>query len=179
MSDYGTIIEERTVRFERLLPGPVERVWEYLTDSQKRGTWLATGEMDLRVGGKVEHVWRNNDLTENDDPAPEKYADIADEARMGGKITACDPPHLLSYTWEFGEGEPSEVMYELEARDDKVLLTLTHRRLASRGEMVGVGSGWHAHLEILAARLEGHEPDGFWRTHTRLEVEYEERIPTT
>lgn len=179
MSDYGTIIEERTVRFERLLPGPIERVWEYLTDSEKRGTWLATGEMDLRVGGNVEHVWRNNDLTENDDPAPEKYADIAEEARMSGKITACDPPNLLSYTWEWGEDEPSEVTYELQARGDKVLLALTHRRLASRGEMVGVGSGWHAHLEILAAHLESREPEGFWRTHTRLEAEYEERIPVS
>lgn len=179
MSDYGTIIEERTVRFERLLPGPIERVWEYLTDSEKRGTWLAFGEMDLRVGGKFEHVWRNNALSENDDPPPEKYADIAEEARMSGKILACDPPKLLSYTWEWGGGEPSEVTYELAEDGDRVRLTLTHRRLASRGEMVGVGSGWHAHLEVLAARLEGRKPEGFWRTHTRLEAEYEERIPAS
>ncbi len=179
MSDYATVIDERAVRLERLLPGPIERVWSYLTDSEKRGTWLAVGEMVLEVGGRVEHVWHNNDLTEDDDPPPEKYADIAEEARMTGTITACDPPHLLSYTWEWGEDEPSEVTYELQPQGDKVLLTLTHRRLASRGEMVGVGAGWHTHLDILAARLEGQPPEGFWRKHTRLEAEYEQRIPAS
>ena len=27
---YGDAIEPRTVRLERLLPGPIERVWAYL-----------------------------------------------------------------------------------------------------------------------------------------------------
>ena len=52
MNEYGVITHPDTVRLERLLPGPIERVWDYLTDSKKRGTWLATGTMDLRVGGK-------------------------------------------------------------------------------------------------------------------------------
>lgn len=36
MSDYGTHSEPNTLRLERVLPGPIERVWEYLTDSEKR-----------------------------------------------------------------------------------------------------------------------------------------------
>ena len=40
MSRYGERIDDTTVRFERLLPGPIERVWEYLTDGDKRATWL-------------------------------------------------------------------------------------------------------------------------------------------
>ena len=43
MSHYGERIGKTTVRFERLLPGPIERVWEYLTDSDRRATWLAAG----------------------------------------------------------------------------------------------------------------------------------------
>jgi uncharacterized protein YndB with AHSA1/START domain len=31
MNDFGTI-DGDTVRFERELPGPIERVWSYLTD---------------------------------------------------------------------------------------------------------------------------------------------------
>jgi len=27
MDDYGIITEPGTIRFERLLPGPIERVW--------------------------------------------------------------------------------------------------------------------------------------------------------
>lgn len=164
-----------TVRIERMLPGPVERVWSYLTESDKRARWLASGEMELRVGGRVEHVFRNSELTENDEPPPPKYAQHAGESRSYGTITACDPPRLLAYTW--GGGEESEVSFELAPVGDRVRLVLTHRRLATREDMIGVAGGWHAHLDILADRLEGRTPAGFWATHTRLEAEYEKLIP--
>ena len=51
-ADRGTITEAGTIRFERLLPGPIERVWAYLTESDKRAKWLAAGDMDLRPGGE-------------------------------------------------------------------------------------------------------------------------------
>ncbi len=177
MSEYGAVIEKRTVRFERQLPGPIERVWSYLTDSEKRGTWLASGAMDLRVGGRVEHVFRNSDLTTHDDPVPGKYAHYGAETRMEGRITACEPPRLLSYTWAESEAEDSEVTFELTPRAGGVRLVLTHRRLASRDEMIGVAGGWHTHLGILSDRLAGREPPGFWATHMRLEAEYEQMIP--
>src|SRR5205814_2648117 len=50
----GTSPEQATVRLERMLPGPIERVWAYLTDSEKRKTWFAGGVFDLRVGGRAE-----------------------------------------------------------------------------------------------------------------------------
>ena len=31
------------VRLVRILPGPIERVWEYLTDSEKRARWFGGG----------------------------------------------------------------------------------------------------------------------------------------
>ena len=48
MSKYGERIDETTVRFERLLPGPIERVWQYLTDGDKRAKWLCGGEKKPR-----------------------------------------------------------------------------------------------------------------------------------
>ncbi len=36
-----------SVRFERLLPGPVERVWDYLTRPDLRRTWLAESAEDF------------------------------------------------------------------------------------------------------------------------------------
>ena len=176
MNEYGVVTEARTVRFERLLPGPIERVWSYLTDSEKRGAWLASGAMELRVGGRVEHVFRNSDLTENDDPPPPKYAQYAEESRMVGRVTACEPPRLLAYTWPEPSSEDSEVSFELSTRGDQVLLVLTHRRLGSRGDMIAVAGGWHTHLGILADRLAGRQPPGFWATHTRLEAEYDRRL---
>ena len=166
-----------TLRLERLLPGPIERVWAYLTDSGKRGQWLATGEMDLRAGGRVEHVWDNCKLTGHDDPPPPKYAEQAKQTvSMTGRVTECQPPHRLAYTW--GEdGESSLVRFELSRRGDDVLLVLTHSRIAEHDHLVGAAAGWHAHLDILADRLAGRPPASFWPTHTRLEAEYEERFP--
>ncbi len=94
---YGVVIGPGTVRFERILPGPIERVWSYLTDSKKRSTWLAAGEMELRPGGQVEHIFINSKLTGHDDPPPAKYAGHLQETRMHGHILACEPPRLLAY----------------------------------------------------------------------------------
>ena len=40
---YGTLIEPATLKIERLLPGPIDRVWAYLTESELRRQWLAAG----------------------------------------------------------------------------------------------------------------------------------------
>ncbi|HUF28698.1 MAG TPA: SRPBCC family protein [Gemmatimonadaceae bacterium] len=177
-SDYGSVTEPGTLRLERILPGPIERVWTYLTDSEKRGTWLASGEMEPRVGGRVEHIFRNSELSSHDDPAPPKYAHLGDESRMHGQITALDPPRLLSYTWSEESDVDSEVTFELSPRGEQVLLVLTHRRLGTRDTMISVAAGWHTHLGILAARLDDRAPAPFWATHMRLEAEYEKRIST-
>ena len=34
--DYGVVTAPDTVKIERMLPGPIERVWAYLTDPAKR-----------------------------------------------------------------------------------------------------------------------------------------------
>lgn len=177
MNDFGVVTAPATIRIERLLPGPIERVWSYLAESDKRGRWLASGEMELQVGGRVEHVFDNSKLTRNDVKPPPKYEKYACESRMNGKITACEPPRLLSYTWGGEIGEGSEVRFELTPRADKVLLVVTHRRLADHDQMISVAAGWHAHLDIMLDRLENREPGGFWAAHTRLEVEYLRRIP--
>lgn len=78
MDDFGVIPEPGTVRFERLLPGPIERVWAFLTESDKRGTWLASGEMELRVGGRVALHFRHTDLSPVKEPTPERYKQYED-----------------------------------------------------------------------------------------------------
>jgi uncharacterized protein YndB with AHSA1/START domain len=177
MSEYGVIIAPQTVRFERLLPGPIERVWSYLVEPEKRGTWLAKGNMDLRIDGRVEFEFCNSKLTDSNEPPPPKYAQYGGEIRMTGRVIACEPPRKLVYTWAENVGEASEVTFDLSPRGDKVLLVLTHRKLAAK-DMTSVAGGWHTHLDILVARLEGGKPSAFWSTHTRLEAEYEKRIPT-
>ncbi|TDR43862.1 uncharacterized protein YndB with AHSA1/START domain [Tahibacter aquaticus] len=176
MSDYLVATTVDSLRAERLLPGPLERVWAYLTDSPLRGQWLAAGEMQLRAGGRVEHIFHNSALTGNDEAPPEKYRDQGCEGSMHGRITVCEPMHLLGYTWGEGLADPSEVRFELTPRGKKVLLVVTHSRLGQRDARLSVAAGWHTHLDILAARLEAREPEGFWRRHTQLEKDYEQRI---
>ena len=171
----GTVTGPGELRIERWLPGPVERIWAYLTDSAKRGEWLAPGEMELRVGGRVEHRFRHADLSHETKP-PAKYGDYEAGHVMHGTVTRCEPPRLLSYTWGDGE-EDSEVAFELFPLDDgEVKLVVTHSRLRSREGMTSVAAGWDAHLGILLDRLAGRPPRGFWSTHGRLEEEYAPRL---
>ena len=176
MHEFGVVTEARTVRFQRVLPGPIERVWAFLTESEKRGSWLASGPMELRVGGGVELTFNNSDLSPHAETTPDRYAS-REGSSLCGRVTRCEPPRLLSYSWGGEPGEASEVTFELTPRDGDVLLVLTHRRLGGRGAMVSVGSGWHTHLDILLDHLGGREPRPFWSTHARLEAAYEKRLP--
>jgi uncharacterized protein YndB with AHSA1/START domain len=176
MDEYGKVIGEGTVRFERLLPGPIERVWAYLTESDKRGEWLARGEMELREGGLVELRFLHAELTPHDEQIPERYRAMENGATMRGAITRCEPPHALSFTWGEVSGAYSEVSLELFTETGGVRLVLVHHRLANAGEMVDVASGWHTHLEILRAQLDGVVPPPFWGTHLAVEAGYAARV---
>jgi uncharacterized protein YndB with AHSA1/START domain len=169
-SAYGTLIEPTTLKIERLLPGPIDRVWRYLTDSDMRAKWLASGTMDMKVGSPFELVWRNDRLTT---PTGKKPEGFGDEHRMESRITELDPPRKISFSWR----NSGDVTFELVPRDDKVLLTVIHRRLPDRNTMLMVGPGWHMHLDVLAARMSGSEPEPFWDGWTRLKGEYAKRLP--
>ena len=41
----GTLADGNTLRMQRRLPGPIERVWSHLTDSDLRRQWLASGPL--------------------------------------------------------------------------------------------------------------------------------------
>src|SRR5262249_33431811 len=80
---YGLRTEPATLTIQRVLPGPVERVWDYLARSDLRRQWLAAGAMELKVGAPFEFVWRNNELT---DPPGQRPPGFADEHRMQSRI---------------------------------------------------------------------------------------------
>ena len=170
-SDYATLASPDTVRLQRLLPGPIERVWRYLTDSDLRRQWLASGDMQAEAGTPFELVWRNDQLT---DPPGRKPEGFGEEHRMGSTITVFEPPRRLAFTWS-GSGD---VSFDLEPQGDKVLLTITHRQLRDRSTMLMVGAGWHMHLDVLVDRLSDRMPSTpFWDGWQRLRGEYERRLP--
>lgn len=167
---YGVLTGPTTLKIQRLLPGPLDRVWAYLTDGDLRRKWLAAGAMELKVGAPFELIWRNDELSS----APvNRPAGFPEEQRMKSRITEVDPPRKLSFTWE-GSGD---VTFELERQGDEVLLTVIHRRLPDRDTLLKVAAGWHTHLDVWAARAAGKEPEPFWEGWSRLREEYDRLLP--
>ena len=160
------------VRFVRTLPGPIERVWEYLTDPEKRARWFAGGTMERRVGGKMRLDFRHKDIAPDETP-PEEHKQNHDAGHsMDNIVTRFEPPRLLAYT--FGSDGESEVTFELTPQGKNVLLVLTHR--ATGGDlpyMADFGAGWHTHFAHLIALLEGAPRPPFWSMHTKLKLYYE------
>jgi uncharacterized protein YndB with AHSA1/START domain len=171
MGEFGELVGPGVLRIERLLPGPIERVWAFLTESEKRGKWLASGETELRVGGKVQFHFLHSSLTPHQEPIPERFKSMEHGASFEGVVTQCDPPRLLGYKW----GDAGEVTFELTPQGDKVLLVITDRR-ADATEDVGAAAGWDTHLGILEDQLAGLAPRAFWSNWLRLEVEYKRRF---
>jgi len=168
--EYGTLVEPATLKIERLLPGPVERVWAYLTDSDMRRRWLASGTMELKAGAPFELTWRNDELTDPPGSPPDgKSGEHTAQCRM----LAVDPPHSLSFVF----GSAGEVTIELHPKGRDVLLVLIHRRVPDRGTLLGVSAGWHAHLDVLVARARSEEPKPFWDEWGALRKIYEARLP--
>ena len=170
VESYGTISEPATLTIQRLLPGPIERVWAYLTDSELRKKWLAAGAMEMAIGSAFEFVWRNDELSK---PAGQRPPGFPEEHRMAGTITELDAPRKLAISW----GRSGGVTFELEPKGERVLLTLTHRRLPDRDSLLNVSAGWHAHLDVLLAQLEGSELAPFWDRWLALKQQYEPRLP--
>lgn len=167
---YGELSEPATLTIKRLLPGPIDRVWTYLTQSELRRKWLAAGDMDMREGAEFELVWHNDDLTDPPGTRPEGFGA---EHRMASRITELDPPNKLAFTW----GTTGGVSFELEPKGADVLLTVIHRRLPDRNLMLKVSAGWHAHLDILSARMRGEAPEPFWDHWQQLHKDYDTRLP--
>lgn len=133
------------VRLERTLPGPVDRVWDHLTNTKLLHAWFGeNSSIEPRQGGAVRLM----------------------DGHIRGVITQWQPPHRLSYTWNvFAPGDPpdaisaypeSYLMLTLEPRGDEVLLVLTHLPVLERFEKQSA-MGWHTFLDILTDTLEGRK----------------------
>ena len=169
--DYAVLSDTDTVRLQRVLPGPIERVWAHLTDAGLRRQWLAGGDdVQPRAGTAFELVWRNDELTDPPGARPEGFGD---EHRMQSRVIECDPPHRLAFTWD---GD-SDVAIDLEPRGNEVLLTLVHRHLGSRNRVLMHSAGWHVHLDLLVDRASGRRPQPFWDGWAVAKAAYDARLP--
>jgi uncharacterized protein YndB with AHSA1/START domain len=140
-SRYGTVHERADgyqLRFERRLRQPVERVWAALTDPAQVAQWLAPGEIELTLGGRVYLAFTDGDSV------------------IDGRVTAIAPPRLLEFTWMDKDDDLGFVRWELIAEDGGTRLVLTHNLPeAARAFGLPALAGWHTLLDQLAALLDG------------------------
>ncbi|TLD71539.1 SRPBCC family protein [Phragmitibacter flavus] len=174
---FGDSATPGEVRFVRRLPGPIERVWAYLTETEKRRQWFVGGPMELRVGGRADLLFRHSLLSPDEEP-PEECREVHDPGvPMTVRVTRCEAPHLLGITWP-GESpeQESEVVFELFPQDEDVRLVLTHRGLPNDVERANVSSGWHIHTALLHARLAHNTPLPLWSARDLLAAKYQKRL---
>jgi uncharacterized protein YndB with AHSA1/START domain len=176
MNNFATVNESGILRMERVLPAPIERVWAYLAEPDKRAAWLAGGTMAQAPGGRFELHFDHTRLS--DEAAPERFNACNEQQTATSHIVQIEAPHLLTMTWDEGGPAESEVSFELTPEGAHATrLVLTHRRLPDRKQRLSHASGWHAHLDVLDAVLQGRKPDPFWTNFAALEAGYEKRLP--
>ncbi|WP_417451883.1 SRPBCC family protein [Kordiimonas sp.] len=176
---YAQRSKSDTIEIKRLFPGPIERVFAYLTVAEKRAKWLAGGDdLGTKAGQKFILLFQHDTLSalESDTLAQHKAGDCASNVESKCTLEAIDPPNSLTMSWGESFGEASEVTFSLLEQGDKVLMTITHRKLADEALMIDVSAGWHAHADIMVDVLEGKTARAFWANHARLDTEYRQRL---
>jgi uncharacterized protein YndB with AHSA1/START domain len=139
--EHATFMKFAGVQLERLLPGPLARVWDHLTKPELLPGWFGeNSSVEPRVGGTVRLM----------------------NGHVRGTVTQWSPPHRLSYTWNVfapGDGPDAISAYPesyltitLEAHHEQVLLRLTHLPVLERFEKQNA-MGWHTFIDILSDTL--------------------------
>jgi len=171
----GQVIDTRTLRMERTLDAPIDKVWNFLVDPAKRARWLAGGTRPAQPGDNVDLRFHNDTLT--GEKAPPKFQQHAGVHELKSRVLKMEAPRLLVMTWEEGSPDASEVSFELSARGNQTHLTLVHSKLPRRGYMLNVAGGWHTHLDVLEDVLAERTPRPFWTNFSERQAAYDRIIP--
>ena len=170
MNDHAVYPGPAKLEIWRDLPGPIERVWDYLVKSELRQKWICAGAVSSEIGGPIVFEFDHTRLSTQ--PTPESHKG-GGEHRMVGSVRVFDPPHQLAFSWPSAEGEaPTEVIIKLTETEEGVRLHLRHEQLTTTGNKSGASAGWHAHLDILKDILTGQPGRDFWVHFLPLEQAY-------
>jgi len=154
-SRYGTVHQlpdgKVGVRFERVLPYPVETVWAALTEQDQLDAWIPGVRFEARQGGKYE-IWFGGDCE--------------GPAHVSGAVKVFEPPNVLQL---------GTIRWELSESTSGCLLTFTDvlvfEGARSDAEIANsVLGGWHHYLDLLEDALAGRPV-----VHDRPEPNYAAR----
>jgi uncharacterized protein YndB with AHSA1/START domain len=135
-----------------------QAVWKALTEPALLTQWLAPGMIELRIGGRARLDFRDSGVV------------------VDSEVTLCEPDHLLEYGWN-SPGEPERrLTWTLNALQDACRLSLL-LRLPQGEDVARSCAGWDAHLDMLAATLEGVSVKFPFETFKAARAAYGERLP--
>jgi len=121
------------VRFERAFAHPAAKVWRALTEQAHLRAWFVEildydrCRLDFAAGATLSFVATGDFPTGH------------------GRVLACDPPHLLEYTWD------TEILrFELAEDGDTACLLRFTNIVDGRDTADAVAPGWSTGLDRLA-----------------------------
>jgi uncharacterized protein YndB with AHSA1/START domain len=144
-----------TLRFERRLAHPVEKVWDAITRPERITEWFGEGEVELDL---VEGGAFRIRTTGPPELVEAIIAEAGDAALVShDTVLRVDPPSLFEHT--FGSDPGSIARWELRPDGDGTLLTLTHTEppgfeIANAPRDLG---GWHTVLDRLVGVVDGRQ----------------------
>jgi len=163
-NEYGKLVDDHAVLFERLLPGSIAHVWCFLTTRELLATWLGEGCFECKIGGSVRLYAVGSSIMC-------AVTECRPYSRLGWSVL----PNLGSSDSHIGWD--SYVRFELKPRNHQVLLKLTHTPIpyvhAPR-----VLALWHAFLDRLSASMSQVRPEPLMRRVDRVQPQYEHRLTT-
>ena len=137
----GAFVVEREIRIR----APRERVFALLSSREHLASWMPAAIFEPRAGGNVEFRF---------------VLDDGGKKVTFGKITACDPPSRIAFTWDFKD-DPldarTEVTFDLSTEGQTTLVRLTHTGFVDEAEAAKHAQGWGYWLERLQLCGEGQD----------------------
>lgn len=151
MNELRLVSDSHTVSFDCTLPGDSEWVWRHLTEPAGLRAWLADAQIEPRLGGNVRLRFHSDEALVRPNCG----------LLVRGVICCYESTRRLAYSWQDASRETSlfgrqgaasgssRVTFNLTRGRGRTLLSLTHTGLAA-DVLSRIGSGWHAHLGLLA-----------------------------
>ncbi len=129
--------DTRVLRFCRVYPHPIDRVWRAVTEPERLAAWFPQA-----IVGDLLHPG-----------APLRFEPRRQGAgAFDGKVLRAEPPRLLEFEWG-----TDVIRLELETDQAGCRLTLTDT-LDVLGKAARDGAGWHTCLDLLEAAVSGTAP---------------------
>lgn len=125
-----------SLRFERRLPHPPDKVWRALVEPEHLAAWFPSSiEGERAAGAPLRFVFPGTNAPTTD-----------------GEILVYDPPSTLEYRW-------GDELLRFDLRtDDAGCLLIFVNTFDDIGKAARDAAGWHACLDVLAVHLSGDTP---------------------